>query len=146
MTEKKITEERLCVVERSVFIASDGTEFATAAGCFSHEFNLAEKVVNSLPHFDFTPYCCAVDVTWEWYYVTCQEDVDTIRAVRYNTDSGDYVASDPVFPCWLACSVDDDGYGSIEGTPEQVFRAMDAFKEELLDLVGKNGRKEEQSV
>lgn len=146
MTEKKITEERLSVVERSVFIASDGMEFSAKAECFSHEFDLAEEIVRDLPHFDFTPYCCAGDATWEWYYVTCQEEVDAIRAVRYNDDSGDYVAADPVFPCWLACSVDDDLYGSIEGTPEQVFGAMDAFKRDLLELIGKNERKGEQNV
>lgn len=137
MTEKKITEQGLCIVERSVFIASDGKEFDTMGECFSHEFDLADKAVKSFPHFVLTPYCTG-DSMWEWYYVTCQEEVDAIRVVRYNDDSGDYVASAPVFPCWLACSVDDNGYGSIEGNPEQIINAMEGFKKKLLDLLTKN--------
>ena len=135
------------IVIRHIFVADDGSEFTTREACASYEDSIMERkareITNDIPHFTCSPECIDPDYCWEWYFVSNQMELDAVKAVLYNRDAtaNEYEASS--FPCWLACSCDGDGYGCIEGGPEQVFKSMDAFKNEVLAEIKRlSGEKE----
>ena len=61
----------------------------------------------------------------------------------YNTDATAHEYEAVSFPCWLAFSVDADGYGFVEGSKDQVFDSLEAFRMEVNEkiLEGEEGKR-----
>lgn len=127
------------VVEQRSYVADDGAEFSTEEACRSYEDALMERkareIVNDIPHFTYSPYWIDPDFEWNWYLVSSQLDLDAIRTVLYNRDATAHEFEAPSFPCWLAFSVDADGYGCVEGTVEQVLDSLESIGRDIQKMV-----------
>ena len=130
-------------VEKRIFVADDGTVFQTAQDCRQYERDCAERtaryIVAKLPHFTCSPQWIDPDFSWEWYFVSSDVELCAILEAVFNTDATAQMYTPPAYPCWIACSVDGDGYGSIEGTIGQVLDGLDELKKGIVDLAMENG-------
>lgn len=139
MTEKKVTVSEV----RTVYVAFDGKEFYSEPDCRSYEAAISEvkakEVAEKLPQFSLAPSWADPDVGWEWYFASCKEDLDAVRAYLYCDDAYAHEYEPPAYPCWLAFSVEEDGYGCVEGTLEQVLSALDDFRAGVAEMVKKFG-------
>lgn len=126
---------------RVYFKAVDGKVFSTREACLEHERSLdieaVKKTVEKLPHFSCSPEWIDRDCSWEWYFVSNQEELDAVRTTLYNTDATAHEYEVASFPRWLAFSVYVDGYGSVEGTKAQVFDKLKDFKLEVNENIRK---------
>lgn len=126
---EKVVDYRTC------YKAVDGAVFSTREACLSHEKSLdmekAKKVTEGIPHFSCSPEWIDSEYSWEWYLVSNQEELDAIRTVLYNTDATAHEYEAVSFPCWLAFSVDGEGYGFVEGSTDQVFDSLRVFEYEV---------------
>lgn len=134
-------EKKMVEVESCIFVAADGREFSNKSKCCAYEKMLLEdkarKIVGSLPHFVFTPEWTDPDEEWDWFLVSNQMELEAVRTILYNSDAEAHSYVTAKYPCWLACSTEAEGYGCIEGTPEQVFQNIDAFKQGVLEEMRK---------
>ena len=130
-------------VEKRIFVADDGTVFQTAQDCRQYERDCAERnaraIVTKLPHFTCSPRWIDPDFSWEWYFVSSDVELGAILEVVFNMDASAQKYTPPAYPCWIACSADGDGYGTIEGTLEQVLDGLDELKKEFANLAMENG-------
>ena len=130
-------------VEKRIFVADDGTEFQTAQDCRQYEQDCAERnskfIVAKLPHFTYSPQWIDPDFAWEWYFVSSDVELAAVREAVFNADASAHEYTPPAYPRWIACSVDDDGYGSIEGTIGLVLDGLDELKKGIVDLAMENG-------
>ena len=130
-------------VEKRIVVADDGTEFQTPQDCRQYEQDCAERnakfIVAKLPHFTCSPQWIDPDFAWEWYFVSSDVELAAVQEVVFNTDASAQEYSPPAYPRWIACSVDGDGYGSIEGTIGQVLDGLDELKKGIVDLAMENG-------
>lgn len=142
---KEIVEQ--IVDYRTFFKAVDGKVFSTREACLEHERSLnieaVKKAVANMPHFSCSPEWIDSDFSWEWYFVSSQEELDAVRTVLYNTDATAHEYEAVSFPCWLAFSVDADGYGFVGGSKDQVFDSLEAFRMEVNEkiLEGEEGKR-----
>lgn len=117
------------------FEAVDRKVFETKEECLQYERFLAveaaEKITKKLPHFYCFPEWLDRDYTWEWYFVSSQEELNAVRTVLYNPDAVAHEYEATSFPCWLAFSYDDAGNGLVEGSKDQVIDSLEAFKFEI---------------
>lgn len=130
-------------VEKRIFVADDGTEFQTVQDCRQYERDCAERsarsIVMKLPHFTCSPRWIDADFSWEWYFVSSDVELCAILEAVFNTDATAQMYTPPAYPCWIAWSADADGYGTIEGTLEQVLDELDGLKKDFVDLAMENG-------
>ena len=130
-------------VERRIYVAYDGQEFPTAQDCLNYERDCVERnarsIVGRLPHFDYSPEWIDPDFCWEWYFVSNKMELDAVRDVVFDEEASAYEYEPPAYPCWIACYTDSDGYGSIEGTLEQVLDGLDQLKKRIVDLAMEKG-------
>lgn len=130
-------------VERKIYVAFDGREFGTKWGCLSYERECAERdarnIADKLPYFGYSPDWIDSEYNWDWYFVSSAEELNAVLKVTFNDEADVYEFAPPTFPCWVACSVDDDGYGYVVGTLEQVFDSLDKIKIDLIEKVNEIG-------
>ena len=130
-------------VEKRIFVADDGTEFQTAQDCMQYERDCIERnaraIVSRLPHFLFSPAWIDPDYWWDWYFVSNDMELAAVREAVFDADSSAHEYTPPAYPCWIACSSDGGGCGTIEGTLEQVLDALDELKKGIVDLAMQNG-------
>lgn len=142
MTEKVEKIE----VEKRIFVADDGREFETALDCRQYERDCAEKnaqsIVTKLPHFTYSPAWIDPDYTWEWYFVSNEEELRAVEAVCLSEETDTRGFTPEHYPAWVAISVDLDGYGDVVGTPEKVFKELDNIKSGIAaEIEGFGGSK-----
>lgn len=140
MTE---TVERI-VHEQRFWIAEDGSKFWGENDCIKYEKLLAQKrAVKKIKHFSFTPSSMDDHIDWDWYLVKSQDEFDAVVNELYAQDSGVRGCTACDFQRWMAFSVDENGYGKVEGTLGEVFKAFEKFKQGVLEEIRKAGADEE---
>lgn len=103
--------------KKTVYIADDGTEFATKDACARYEYDLriqaAGKTVLKIPHMKTCPPFGEGDgPAWHIYLVNSAEEQAAIREYHYCADAtADEYMKKPAYPCLIVASVYDDDYG-----------------------------------
>ena len=108
-------EKKLITIEKNVYVADDGKEFASKSECEQHEKDLLEKknaiVVNELPQF----YCYPDEIDSEYdinfYYVRNEAELDAVKQYSFSDpDAIGWGYEVTAFPCWIRVVVEGD-YG-----------------------------------
>lgn len=133
MKEKRVSIQ----VQRVIYVAEDGTEFTSEFMCKAHEAEMErdriEDAVSVLPKFEFTPEWADQETSWKWYFVSNQEELDSVRKFEfYDSDSAAYEYERDEYPAWIAFSVDEKGSGYIVGDLVDVCDMIDSFKKDIL--------------
>lgn len=123
-------------VKKIIYVAEDGKEFDSGFKCKEYEKELElknlERSVSHIPHFEFTHEWSDPEVSWIWYRIASQEELDAVRkAVLFNEDSAAYEYERDKYPAWIAFSVDGNGCGYIVGDVSEVCEMLNSFQTDL---------------
>jgi len=127
---KVITQEQITIT----YISEDGKEFTTQKDCERYERNLLieqlEQKAMSIKHISFTPILVDNDHEYKWFYVTNQEELETVQNY-YNTDSSYGIDYNNIsFPEWI---------GIEEGYDDCIYEAgtLTQYQKNVADMVEK---------
>mgnify|MGYP007070290703 CR=1 FL=1 len=116
-------EKRQEVIETTVYIAEDGTEFGERADCVQYEGGdlvvKAKERLSQLPQFCIEPPACDYYADYAWVRLEKEEDLKALQLAEFHHDSTAHEYYAPFYPCWVLYHVDDVGDGYISGTPGQ---------------------------
>lgn len=117
------------VTEKTTYIAEDGEEFSNEKDCRYYEtqlaYNRACEAYSKLKQFDSRlPFCEDGDLECTWLLLNCKEDLEAVKATLYCDDCSvmDYEVQS--YPCWVAFTHNEDGYGDAIGTISDIREGM----------------------
>jgi hypothetical protein len=137
----KVKEEKKVITQEHIiktFLSDDGKEFQTQKECEKYEENLLleqlEQKAMTIKHFSFTPILVDNDHEYKWFYVTNQEELDTVKNY-YNTIASYGVSYDNVsFPEWVGIEEGYDGdvweAGTLTQYQKNVSDMVESFAEQ----------------
>jgi hypothetical protein len=128
--EKKIIEQTI-----TTYVAEDGKEFKIEKECKDYEKSLLNKELenklNSIKQISYTPPVADTDHNYVWFYITSQEDVNTINEYYNSLGSyNDIEINVAAFPCW---------YGIEEGYDNDVWEVgtLEDYKNNVAIMLEK---------
>ena len=140
-------EKRQQIVETTVYIAEDGTEFADKDRCERYEaqdlFEWAKAKLMTLPTFCGEPPACDYYADYSWVRLESREDLVALRVGEFQQDSIAYEYEPPSYPCWVLYHVDDQGDGYISGTLEELENDFRAFASTVRQKIKEQEEKAE---
>ena len=117
--EKKVIEQVI-----TTYIADNGKEFKTEKECVDYEQLLLRKELenrlNSIKQANCIPPVADSDHDYVWFYITKQEDIDTIESYYNSISSYNDVEIDiKHFPSWYGIEEGCDSEAWVLGTLEE---------------------------
>lgn len=133
-------EKRQEVIETTVYIAEDGTEFNDRVDCENYEesdqFEKAQQRLRELPQFCDEPPACDFYADYSWVRLESRDDLMALKLGEFNPDSTAHDYEAPFYPCWVLYHVDDQGDGYISGTLEELEKDFELFCKTVIRKIG----------
>ncbi len=138
-------EKRQEVIETTVYIAEDGTEFNDRVDCERYEeaeqFEKAQKRLREMPSFSMEPPGCDYYAYYSWVRLANEKDLAALKLGEFHPDSTAHDYEAPSYPCWVLYHVDDQGDGYISGTLEELWREFVEYHASVLHQIEEKERK-----
>jgi hypothetical protein len=126
--EKKVIEQVI-----TTYVAEDGKEFKIEIECKDYEKSLLNKELenklNSIKQINYTPPVADSDHNYVWFYITNQDEVNTINKYYNSISNYNYVEVEvESFPCW---------YGIEEGYDNEAWElgTLESYKQKVKTML-----------